>query len=432
MEKNKIPYDSPAYKRSRKAYNLECAFEYFVSLLVTDAFLAKILTAIGFSDEATGIMSSMISLAFLFQLFSVFVIRKVTNTKIFAILFHSTSQLFFLSLYLIPFLPFAEDLKQPLAVLCLLLAYFGNYMVTSLIFRWGNSFVRPEYRARFSATKEIISLVSGMVVSLGIGYAMDYFDMTGGTERSFIFAAVCIFIFCLADLVTLLLIQNDIKPKMKKGEGATFSEIMKNTLGNKSFVSVMILMTLWEMGRYFTVGFLGTYKLADLGYTLGLIQVINIVSNLARAALSRPFGWYTDRRTFAKGVELGLLVAFAAFAVGIFATPEMRILIIVHTVLYNVCMAGIYANLINITYSYVDSRYFAEASAIKNSIAGFMGFVASLIGGKILSAVQENGNMLFGIPVYGQQVLFAISSVIFLIAILFTHFIVSKQKVIVQ
>jgi hypothetical protein len=80
----------------------------------------------------------------------------------------------------------------------------------------------------------------------------------------------------------------------------------------------------------------------------------------------------------------------------------------------------------------VDSRYFAEASAIKNSIAGLFGFGASLLGGKILAAVQANGNTVFGIPMYGQQLLSAISFVMFIITILFTHFVVSRQKVMIQ
>ena len=34
-------FDSKAYKRSRKAYMAQCTIEYFVSILVADAFLAK-------------------------------------------------------------------------------------------------------------------------------------------------------------------------------------------------------------------------------------------------------------------------------------------------------------------------------------------------------------------------------------------------------
>ena len=422
-------YDSSAYKRSRTAYKWECTFEYFVALLVGDAFLAKLLTHIGFSESATGIISSLITLAFLFQLVAVFVVRKITNTKLVAILFHSISQLFFMSLYIIPFLPFAEGLKKPLVVVCILAAYFGNYMVSTLIFRWGNSYVHPQKRASYTAGKEIISLLTGMVVSFGVGYIMDRFEAQDNVEGGFIFSAVAIFIFCLCDFTTLMLIKNDVKPKDEQKK-IPMREVLKNTLGNRNFLSVVVLMVLWDVSRYIVVGFLGTYK--NSLYALSVVQIINVVSQLARAAFSKPFGRYTAKRTFAKGIELGLIIAAVAMFVNIFTTPATAFCIIIYSILYNVCMAGVSGNITNITYSYVDSRYFAEASAIKNSIGGLFGFGATLVGGKILSAIQANGNMLFGIHVYGQQVLSAISFVMFIITILFTHFVVARQKVMLQ
>ena len=39
-----------AVARSQKAYIAQAAFEYFVAILVSDAFLAKLLTYMGFSD----------------------------------------------------------------------------------------------------------------------------------------------------------------------------------------------------------------------------------------------------------------------------------------------------------------------------------------------------------------------------------------------
>ena len=163
-----------------------------------------------------------------------------------------------------------------------------------------------------------------------------------------------------------------------------------------------------------------------------VIQIINISACLARALISKPFGKYSDKRTFAKGIELGLVIAAASFLSGIFATPSTRFFIIVHTVLFHVCMAGVEGNFVNVTYSYVDNRYFAEASAIKNCISGVFGFGASLVGGRILATVQANNNTLFGYTVYGQQILFAISFVLVLCAILFAHFVVGKQKVMIQ
>ena len=96
------------------------------------------------------------------------------------------------------------------------------------------------------------------------------------------------------------------------------------------------------------------------------------------------------------------------------------------------CLAGIHQNLNNITYSYVDSKYFVQASAIKNSIGGLCGFGASMLGSRILDAVQKNGNTLFGITVYGQQILSAISLAIVLMGIVFVNLVMEKQKIIAK
>ena len=330
-------YDSAAYKRSRMAYRFECTFEYFIAILVGDAFLAKLLTDMGFSDAETGIISSLITLAFLFQLVSIFVVRKITNTKLFAILFHTASQIFFMSLYLLPFAPFAAEFKKPLVVICIIAAYFGNYMVSTLIFRWGNSFVNPKKRAGFTAGKEIISLLSGMVVSFGAGYVMQVFEENGNLKGGFIFAAVAILIFCISDLIMLLLIKNDVKPKTAKGEGSSMKDIIANTLFNRNFLSVVVLMVLWDSSRYIVIGFLGTYRNAL--FTLGVVQIISVAGQLARAIFSKPLGKYTEKRTFAKGIELGLIIAAVAMFVNIFTTPQTAFCIIIYTVLYNICLA---------------------------------------------------------------------------------------------
>ena len=69
---NEEIFDSKGYKVSRTAYIAQSTFDYFISLLVTDAFLAKLLSSMGIADSVIGIISSLISFAFLFQ-FSVII-----------------------------------------------------------------------------------------------------------------------------------------------------------------------------------------------------------------------------------------------------------------------------------------------------------------------------------------------------------------------
>lgn len=426
----KVDYDSPEYKRSRKAYLIECAFEYFVSLLVTDAFLAKLLKDIGMSDATIGIVSSLISLAFLFQFFAVFVVQRISNTKRFAIIFHCASQLFFMSLYFIPFLPTVEgsSYKHVLVIAGLLVAYFGNYLVTSVIYKWGNSYVEPHHRGRYSAGKEMVSLVSGMVVTLLVGFVMDSFEAADNLHGGFIFAAIGILVFSICDFTCLMLIKNDKKPKVEKKDIVPLREVLRNTFGNKNFRHVLYLAILWDVGRYATVGFLGTYRLGELALTVGAVQVINMIANAGRFCVSRPFGMFSDKFSYARGIELGMLIATLGFLAGMFTRPETWVLIVVHTLLYQSSHAGIVQNMNNVLFNYVENHYFVQASAIKNSIAGLCGFCTSLLASRLLQRIQDNGNTFLGMQLYGQQVLSFISFAILAVAMLYTHFVIAKQK----
>jgi MFS family permease len=434
-------FDSKAFRRSRLAYLLECAFEYFVALLVSDVFLVKVLKDIGMSDANIGIISTLVALAFLFQLLSIAVVQCISNTKFFATTLHLIGQLLFMGIYLIPFLPAVSGSKyrQVLVVVCMLLAYLGNYLVQPMIYKWGNSFVEPRKRGVYSATKEMISLLSGIVITLISGYVIDYFEAKGNLHGGFIFAACGICIFSLCDLVCLLLMRGEDTEKDEMFlEAVPMREVLRGTLGNKSFLSVVLLACLWNGAVYASVGFFGTYRLNphELALTVGGVQLINTLGNLSRFGLSRPFGRYADKHSFASAIELAMAIGVAAFVVSAITVPGSPVmvwsLVILFSILYHGCNAGTNANMINIIYNFVDERYFMQAVALKNSIAGLFGFCVSLLAGRLLSYVQANGNTFLGFSVYGQQVLSVVSILFLLPAIALVHFVISKQQRTIQ
>jgi len=425
-------FDTPSYKRSRRAYILECAFEYFVALMVADAFLATLLSHLGLDDAVIGVISSLISLAFLFQLCSIFVVQHIRNIKLVAIPVHCISQMFFLVLYLLPCFDIPKQLRVAVVVGCLLIAYFGNYLVTSVIFNWGNSYVEPSGRANFAATKEIVSLISGVAVSLSMGWAIDRFIESGNIEGGFLFTAAMMLIFTVGDFICLMCMKNQKTEKKPKEGTEPFTKVMRTLFANKGFFCAIVVHCIWTVSVYMTVGFMGTYKTKELLLSVGVVQIINIAACLIRAFFSKPIAHYSDKRSYAQGIKLGMAIAAVGYLINIFTTPSLRWLVVLYTVIYNVSCAGTSQNLINLTYNYVDRKYFAQASAIKYSISGLCGFAASMLGSRILDAVQKNGNTVFGVTVYGQQILSAISLAIVLFGILFVKLVMEKQKIIAK
>lgn len=424
-------FDSPAYRRSRGAYMAQCTVEYFVSLLVTDAFLAKLLSYIGISDALIGIISSFITLAFVIQLLSIFLVKKITNTKMLVIALDTASIFFFMLLFFVPFLSQDKGIRTVLVILCVLLAYIGKYLILSVCFKWANSFVKPTKRGLFSARKEMISLVGGMIFTAVTGHIIDKFESLNNLEGAFLFLGISILILNGCNFFCLSLIKRSV-PKEQADANAPLSVIAKNTLGNKGFRNVIVLTVLWDVARYFSIGFMGVFKTSDLMLSVFLVQLINILSNLARMIITSPLGKYSDKNSYVKGFNLGLYLAAVAFFINIFTSNSTWFLIIPFTLLYNCSFAGTNQNSFNISYNYVDARYITQAMAFKNSIGGLFGFGASILGSKIVSLVQANGNQIFGLPVYGQQLLSAISFIIIVVAIVFVKKVIEKQEIIIQ
>ena len=424
-------FDSPSYKRSRVAYHIQCVTEYLVTLLVADAFLAKLLKQIGLSDSSIGIVSSLMSLAFLVQLCTIFLMQHISNVKKVVILIDITSMLCFMVTYFLPFIPVSSEVRTALVFATIGGGFLFKYLQLNLYYKWGNSFVRPEGRGQFSARNEAISLGVGVVFTLVMGNLVDRYEQAGHLETSFLIIACVIGVLAVIDLCMLLTIKKySTKDAVKQQK--SFRDVLRNTLGNQNFRNVVIMISLYDIARYLTIGFLGTFKTQDLLLSVGTVQLINIAANTLRCVLSRPIGRWADRTSFAYVYRKGLWLCAGSFLLLACTTQNSWWLVIGYTICYNVSMAGIAGNANNMTYSYVPIDYFVQAQAIRCSIAGTLGFGASLVGSRILAEVQANGNRVLGLPIHGQQLLAILSFLVLLAAIAFNKKVVSKQKTMCQ
>ena len=424
-------YKSPAHVRSRVAFHIQCATEYLVSLVVADAFLAKLLKTMGLSDALIGIIASLISFAFLIQLATIFLLMRVQNVKKTVIWLDIASMLSFMCTYFVPFVPGAQSIRTLLIFAAIGGGFMLKYLQKDLFYKWGHSFVQAERRGVFTARNEAISLAAGLFFSLGIGWLIDHFERQNQLETSFILIGVIIGVLTVVDLIMLLVMKPyDTAAALRQQK--PLKDVLRNTLGNTNYRHVVLMLALYDFGRYLTIGFLGTYKTQELMLSVGAVQLINIAANLSRCLLSRPFGKWSDRTSFAHVYRKGLLMAAFSFFLLCFTTPRTWWLIIAYTICYHVSMAGTGANANNMMFSYVPVDYFVQAQAIRSSITGFLGFSASLLGSRILSMIQENGNTIRGIPVYGQQFLAILSLSILIIAIVVNKTIVDRQKIIIQ
>lgn len=423
--------DEKVIKRSRLMYVIQAALEYFISLLVAGSYLATLTSELGISDSLTGILSSFISLGCVFQLFSVFLKRKRVKGIVTAL--SVLNQLLFLLLYIIPLAGGDKQIKIAAFMVAIFLAYLIYNCVHPLKINWLMSLVEDEKRGIFTSWKEIVSLVSGMIFSFVMGAAIDRYKEEGRIETAFLICGVTIFVLLVLHTLTMLFAvelpeEND---GAQTGERAHPIREMIGALKNKTVLKITIMFCLWHLASGAATPFYGTYLIKELGFSLKFVSILNVIYSIVRSALSPVWGVYADKRSFAAMIRVCLGVAGLGFLVNVFTVPANgAIFYTVYYVLYAVAMAGVNSALTNLVFDYVDHNMRSNALAVSQALSGLAGFLVTLAMSALVSWIQENGNSLFGLSVYAQQVTSAVAFLFTIVAVIYvtTTIIPIKRK----
>lgn len=413
------------YALSRFLYILEAALEYFISLLVTGAYLAKITSAIGMSDTLTGILTSFVSLGFGFQIIAVFLANK-RPVKRWVTLLHCLNQLAFALIYFIPLAPISHEMKNFLFVAFLLIGYILTNVVNSPKINWFMSLVEDKRRGAFTANKEMVSLIGGMIFSFSMGYVIDNLESAGNINGAFVVCGVSIFVLMLLHSATLIFSKE--KP-VEANEVCSVKQLLKELLTDKNLFKVILVSVLWSVVNYASTPFYGSYQIKELGFTMTFVSILSAAYAIVRTIFSRPMGKFADKYSFAKMLNICFSIALAGFIVNIFTVPANgKVLYTVYYMLYAVAMAGINSATINLIYDYVDKEKRTGALALKSTICGFAGFFTTLIVSPLVSYVQRNGNRLFGINIYAQQIVSVISAILLVVLLVYLNTTVKQLK----
>ncbi len=413
------------YKTSRILYIIEAAVEYFISILVSGAYLAKLTSSIGLSDGVTGIMSAFVSLGCTFQIVALFLVGK-QPVKRWVTALHTINQMFFAIVYFVPFVEVPSVVKTIVFVVLLLSGHAINNIVNSPKINWYMSLVDDDKRGVFTANKEIVSLIGGIIFTTGVGTIIDAFEASGNDEGALVFCGVGIFGLTIIHTITLLFSKE--KEEIKKTPTLQFKGI-GSLIKDKNLLKISLLSVLFYIANYSTMPFYGTYQIKELGFSMLLVSVLTSVGAVCRALCSRPMGKYADKRSFASMLNVCYTALLFAYAINAFTVPSNgKITYTIYLIFNAVAMSGINSGEINLVYDYVDKEKRIGAVALKNAIAGTVGFLTTMAVSVLVEKIQKDGNKFLGLNLYAQQVVSVIGAIVIAIAIVYLNLVVKKMK----
>lgn len=411
------------YKNSRIMYIIEAALEYFISILIGGAYLARLTSELGLSDSVTGILSSLISIGCSMQIVAIFLFGNRSAKRRVTVM-HTLNQLCFALIYFVPFIDLPRGAKVAAFVVLLLSGHVINNVVQSPKIHWFMSLVEDKKRGRFTAIKEIISLIGGMVFSLVMGSLMDMYEERGELQKSFIVCGIALFVFMVGHTVCLICSrEKPVRAQETEGKKKLIAELARD----KSFLKIILVSVFWSVATHVSTPFYGTYQIKELGFSMTFVSILSTVYAICRSCVSLPLGRYADRHSFAKMLNICFIVMMVAFGVQSFTAPENgKIFYTMYYMLYAVGMAGINSGSINLIYERVSMEKRVCALAFKNTLTGLVGFGTTLLAGMFVEHIQSSGNTLFGMPIYAQQATSAISAVLVVGIIVYLNTVVKK------
>ena len=322
---------------------------------------------------------------------------------------------------MIPGLSFSKEAKTVILFVFLIGGHIIQNIINAPKIRWLMNLVDEDKRGRFTAVKEIISLISGMVFFNIVGIVIDAFEAEGNVTGAFITLGLTLFILTIAHTLILLFTKEKHVEVSEDKKSETIMAQIKDVLCDKNLWLVLPISTLWSIASHISTPFYGTFQLKELAFTMTMVTVLSAVSSLTRASVSLPFGKIADKYSYVKLLNICFPIAAVAFALNIFANSTAGVYLYCgYAILHAISMAGINGADINLIYDAVPYERRTGAIAIRGALAGFLGFFATLAVRPLVRHIQET-NTFFGIEVYAQQVLSLISTIIIVFIIIYIN-----------
>lgn len=414
-----------AEKRVQRLFIVEQTFEYFVQILVTGAFLATLLSRNGVPDFIVGIVSSFISLTCIFQIFSARLVRRASSVKRVIFLLVLFNEIIFLLLYVVPMFRIPPEVKCVIFVIFIFTAYVLYNLAAPLKFSWYMLFVPANERGTYTAKKEIISLIGGIAVSYGMGSVSDYFNSRGQENTAFVICAATIFVVSLVHLSSVILTPaHSLEVSVGRGFFSSFK-----ALKNRAVITILVLEIMWKCAMFMSNPFYGIYQTKELGFTLTQVSLLAIIQSVTRSCISFKMGKIADKYGWRINLTLCLSAAFVSYGLMMFCNPENGLILYgLHNVFMGIAQAGINSGLMNIYFDYVPTAERTATLGVKAAIGGVCGFLTTTVAGVCLARMQESKMSIAGTPIYAQQVLSLVSTVICAITVFYTFFVIKRLR----
>ncbi len=440
-----LPENEADFEKSRRRYIVGDAAAQTIVQLAGGTFLVSLMLSVGFSDAQAGVLTSVASLAALFQLFTMRMVNHLKKRKLFVCLM-TVQKLYLAFIFFIPLLPVPDSTRQLLVIAGYSVAQICAQIGTPATQDWIASLVPARLRGNYFSRKDAVCVFVTVTMMMLSGIVM---DATAGERQStgFTLNGSIILILVLLNAWAFSCMKEPrlgemnadgkemhgkLKYKYSKKtpthDGNLLME-MKDAFKKSDFRMAFMLTLLWQTAFYCATPFNSSYQLEELGMPFTFIMVMGFVCNMLRIAITPLMGRLGDKHGMAflyKYSLIGILLYFIFFAMAVPSNAYPMVILGTVSSALGWSFAGI--GLFGVQLELLEEGKRDIQLSILLALSGAYGFLVSFASGCLLDFLQRVLATLPGQKLYAQQFTNILGAGFLLLTILYLKYRVQKRE----
>jgi len=368
------------------------------------AFITAMAIHLGASNFQIGLLASLPILTNIFQLLSIWLVKRYNNRRAVAVI---SSFLGRFPMLFAGFLPFifstAVGLKLLLAIL------FVHYFFGSVAGASWNAWVKdliPEKRlgSFFSHRTKLVTILSA-VLGLAISFSIDYVKVNMPEFLTFTYYGI----FVTGGLVGLLgvyWLAKAPEPTPLPVEENVFDQF-KKPLGDKNFRNLLIFNAAWAFSLNMAVPFFTVFLMKTMGLPLSYVIGFTILAQISNIFTIKTLGKFTDRFSNKTIISICAPVYITCILSWMYATvPDTKMYGVIFLALVSIisgtATGGINLALNNIGMKLAPRREAMAYMSSLNMVVAFFSAISPIIAGLLADALAGE-QLLWTIQMKGAQ-----------------------------
>ncbi len=357
-----------------------------MSTFTGGAFLVAFALKLGASNFAIGILAAIPALAQLLQIPSIYLVEKIRNRRVIAVVASGSDRVFWLLIAAIPFV-----VSHGAGLIILIIAIMFHSSLSAVVNCSWNSWMRdlvPQAQLGSFFSKRMRAMTGlGIVLSLFGGMYIDYWKRLFPTNELYAYTFLFLTGF-LAGMVGVYFMATIPEPPMAPLHSReSFLNVLILPFKDVNFRELIMFLGSWNFAVNLAAPFFTVYMLKKLKLDMSLVIALTVMSQIMNFWFLRTWGRFSDlySNKSVLGVSGPLFIA-CILAFTFTTMPEKHILTIplliaVH-ILMGISAAGVTLASGNIGLKLAPRGHATAYLATSSLVNSFAAGIAPVLGGK--------------------------------------------------